>query len=66
MLGMLIAAMESTVVSTAMPSVIGDLHGIRLYPWVFSSYLLTSTTTVPIFGKLSDTFGRRPVYLVAL
>jgi EmrB/QacA subfamily drug resistance transporter len=65
MMGMLITAMESTVVSTAMPTVIGDLHGIQLYPWVFSAYLLTSTTTVPIYGKLADLFGRRRVFLFA-
>ncbi len=65
MLGMLIAAMESTVISTAMPTVIGDLHGIELYPWVFSAYLLTSTTTVPVYGKLADLFGRRSVFLGA-
>lgn len=65
MLGMLIAAMEGTVVSTAMPTVIGDLHGIRVYSWVFSLYLLTSTTTVPIYGKLADLYGRRRVFLTA-
>ncbi len=65
MLGMLIAAMESTVISTAMPTVIGDLHGIHLYSWVFSAYLLTSTTTVPIYGKLADLFGRRRIFLIA-
>jgi EmrB/QacA subfamily drug resistance transporter len=65
MLGMLITAMESTVVSTAMPTVIGDLHGIQLYPWVFSAYLLTSTTTVPIYGKMADLLGRRRVFLFA-
>src|ERR1051326_4710180 len=65
MLGMLTAAMESTVVSTAMPTVIHDLHGIRLYPWVLSAYLLASTTTVPIYGTLSDLLGRRRVFLAA-
>lgn len=65
MLGMLITAMESTVVSTAMPTVIGDLHGIRIYPWVFSAYLLASTTTVPIYGKFADLYGRRRVFLLA-
>ena len=65
MLGMLIAAMESTVISTAMPTVIGDLRGIHLYSWVFSAYLLTSTTTVPIYGKLADLFGRRRIFLIA-
>src|ERR1051326_70292 len=66
MLAMLLAAMESTVVSTAMPTVIGELHGIRYYSWVFSAYLLTSTTTVPIYGKLADLFGRRPIFLFSI
>lgn len=65
MLGMLITAMEGTVVSTAMPTIIGSLHGIQLYAWVFSAYLVTSTTTVPIYGKLADALGRRPVFLGA-
>lgn len=65
MLGMMITAMESTVVSTAMPTVIGALHGIQFYPWVFSAYLLASTTTVPIYGKMADLLGRRRVFLFA-
>src|SRR5215213_1021422 len=46
-----------------MPTVIGDLGGLRLYPWVFASYLLAATVTGPIFGKLSDVYGRKPIYL---
>jgi EmrB/QacA subfamily drug resistance transporter len=66
MLGALISAVETTVVSTAMPTVIGQLHGVELYPWVFSAYLLTSTTSVPVYGRLADIYGRRPMYLMAL
>ncbi len=51
-------ALEATVVSTAMPSVIGDLGGIELYAWVTTAYLLTSSITVPIYGKLADIYGR--------
>jgi EmrB/QacA subfamily drug resistance transporter len=60
-----LVALDSSVVSTAMPTVIGQIGGIRLYAWVFSAYLLTSTVTVPIYGKLADLFGRKPVFLFA-
>lgn len=63
MLGMSLAALETTLVGTAMPTIIGKLGGVSLYSWVFSAYLLTSTTTVPIYGKLADLFGRKPVFL---
>src|SRR5215831_3808438 len=49
-----------------MPTVIGQIGGIQLYAWVFSAYLLTSTVTVPIYGKLADLFGRKPVFLFAV
>lgn len=58
-----LAALEATVVSTAMPTVIADLGGIEHYAWVFSAYLLASTVTVPIYGKLADLYGRKPVLL---
>src|SRR5882724_1703278 len=48
-----------------MPTVIGQIGGIHLYAWVFSAYLLSSTVTVPIYGKLADLYGRKPVFLVA-
>ncbi len=60
-----LASFESTVVSTAMPSIIGDLHGLSLYSWVFSVYLLTSTISMPLFGRLADLYGRRRMLLVA-
>ena len=66
MLGMALAALDTTVVGTAMPTIIGKLGGISLYSWVFSAYLLTSTTTVPIYGKLADLYGRKPVFLVGV
>ncbi len=62
-MGTFLAALDSTVVGTAMPTVIGELGGLELYPWAFASYLLAATVTGPIFGKLSDTYGRKPVYL---
>ena len=60
MTGMLLAALEATVVGTAMPTIVAALGGLAHYSWVFSAYLLTSTVTVPVWGKLSDLFGRRP------
>ncbi|MGD7043508.1 MDR family MFS transporter [Jeotgalibacillus proteolyticus] len=61
MLAMFVGAIEATIVSTAMPSIAADLGGFDLYSWVFSSYLLMSTVTVLIYGKLSDLYGRKPV-----
>ena len=63
MLGMSLAALDTTIVGTALPSIVGKLGGLALYSWVFSIYLLTSTTTVPIYGKLADLYGRKPVFL---
>ncbi len=57
--GMFLAALEATVVGTAMPTVISSLGGLNHYSWVFSAYLITSTVTVPVWGKLSDLYGRR-------
>lgn len=61
LLSMFVSAMEMTVVSTAMPTVVGDLGGIELYAWVFTAYMLAATVTVPMWGKLSDLYGRKPV-----
>jgi len=58
-----LAAMEATAVATVMPTIVGDLGGIEYYAWVFTAYMMTSTITVPIFGKLADIFGRKPVIL---
>src|SRR5512140_3391629 len=66
LLGLFLAAMEMTVVSTAMPTAVGDLGGLHLYAWAFSAYMLTATVTVPIYGKLADLRGRKPVMLVGL
>ncbi|MBI3734041.1 MAG: MFS transporter [Chloroflexi bacterium] len=66
MTGLFLASIEATVIGTAMPTIISQLGGLQIYGWVFSVYMLTSTSTMPIFGKLSDIYGRRPVYLVAV
>lgn len=65
-LGVLLAALESTVVGTAMPTLIGVLGGAALYPWVFAVYMLASTVVMPIFGGLSDRLGRKRPYLCAV
>jgi EmrB/QacA subfamily drug resistance transporter len=64
MTGMLLAALEATVVGTAMPTIVAALGGLAHYSWVVSAYLLASTVTVPIWGKLSDLFGRRPMFQI--
>ncbi|RYL90351.1 DHA2 family efflux MFS transporter permease subunit [Sporolactobacillus sp. THM7-4] len=62
MVGTFLTAIEGTVVSTAMPQIVGDLQGIRIMDWVFSIFLLTSAVTVPIFGRLADLFGRKLIF----
>jgi MFS family permease len=57
---------RSTIVATAMPRIISELHGLELYSWVTTGYLLTSTVMVPILGKLGDLFGRRPVLIARI
>ncbi|MBV9256948.1 MAG: MFS transporter [Ktedonobacteraceae bacterium] len=66
MLGMTLATLDTTIISTAMPRIVGQLGGITLYSWVFSIYLLTSTTTVPLYGKLADLYGRKPLFLAGM
>src|SRR6185295_11251928 len=66
LLGMSLGALEATVVSTAMPTVIAQLGGLAHYSWVFAAYLLTSTASVPIWGRLSDLYGRRRMYLAGI
>lgn len=66
MLAMFLSAIEATIVSTAMPSIVAALGGFSLYSWVFSAYLLTNASTVLIFGKLSDLFGRKPIFLIGI
>ncbi|WP_406008501.1 MFS transporter [Streptomyces sp. NBC_00637] len=61
MLSMALAALDSTVVSTAVPQIVGDLGGFSVFSWLFSGYLLAVTVTLPVYGKLSDTIGRKPV-----
>ncbi len=66
MAAMFMVAIEATIVSTAMPQIVGELGGLDLYAWVFGSFLLTQTATTVVFGKLADLFGRKPVMLVGI
>jgi EmrB/QacA subfamily drug resistance transporter len=66
MAALAVAALDATVVGTAMPTIIGQLGGLSEYAWVFTAYLVTSTTTVPLFSRLADIHGRKPVFLVGL
>src|SRR5437763_5581113 len=66
MLGMFLAALDQTIVSTALPTIVGDLGGLNHLSWVVTSYLLASTVSTPIYGKLGDMYGRKPVFLVAI
>jgi EmrB/QacA subfamily drug resistance transporter len=61
-----LAAIDSTIVATAVPQIVADLGGFSLFPWIFSIYLLTQAVTVPIYGRLSDVFGRKPVLLAGV
>jgi multidrug resistance protein len=64
--GMLLAALDQTIVATAGPTIISELGGLSLYAWVFSAYILTQTVALPIFGKLSDLYGRRKFFVLGL
>jgi len=66
LLVMLLASLDQTIVGTAMPRIITDLQGFDRYAWVTTAYLLTSTVMVPIYGKLSDIFGRKPIFLIGV
>src|SRR5437867_12710157 len=58
-----LTALDQLVVGTALPTIIGSLGGIGLYSWVFAAYLLTGTISMPIYGKLADLYGRKPVFV---
>src|ERR1700712_1199032 len=66
MLGMFLAALDQTIVSTALPTIVGDLGGLNHLSWVVTSYLLASTVSTPIYGKLGDMYGRKPIFLAAI
>ena len=66
MLGMLLAALDQTIVSTALPTIVGDLGGLNHLSWVVTAYMITSTCSTPLYGKLGDLFGRKIVFQAAI
>ncbi|MGH2654371.1 MAG: MFS transporter, partial [Actinomycetota bacterium] len=66
MLGILLAALDQTIVATALPTIVGDLGGLTHLSWVVTAYLLSSTASVPLYGKISDLYGRRKVFRFAI
>ena len=66
LLVILLAALDQTIVSTALPKVISDLNGLDRYSWVATAYLLCSTVTIPLYGKLSDLFGRKRILMFGI
>ena len=65
-LAIALAALDALIVGTAMPTIVGSLGGLSLYSWLVSAYLVTSTTTVPLYGRLADMYGRKPVFLAGI
>ena len=66
LLGMLLAALDQTIVSTALPTIVGDLHGGSHLAWVVTAYLLASTVSTPLWGKLGDQYGRKTFFQAAI
>jgi len=66
LLGLFLSALDQTIVGPILPRIVSELHGSDYYTWVVTAYLLTSTVTVPIYGKLSDLFGRKPMLLIGI
>src|SRR5207302_7328080 len=66
MAGMLLAALDQTIVATALPTIVGDLGGLRHLSWVVTAYILTSTVSLPLWGEISDLFGRKRIFQMAI
>ncbi|AGL18856.1 major facilitator superfamily protein [Actinoplanes sp. N902-109] len=66
MLATALVAIDATIIATAVPSIVADIGGFTEFPWLFSTYLLAQAVSVPVFGKLSDLFGRKPVVLAGI
>ncbi len=66
LMGLILSSLDQTIISTAMPTLVEELDGFSLYSWVFAVYMLASTTTMPIYGKLADIYGRRKMYLTGM
>src|SRR5256885_4937929 len=66
MVALFLAALDQTIVATALPRVVSDLGGITQYSWVFTAYMLGSTVTVPLYGRLGDVYGRKPLFILPI
>src|SRR3984885_13477130 len=66
MMGMFLAALDQTIVATALPTIAGDLHGLNHLSWVVTAYLLTSTISTPLWGKLGDLYGRKKLFQLSI
>src|SRR5579864_7766681 len=66
MIALMLAALDQTIVATALPRIVSQLGGITQYSWVFTAYMLTSPISVPVYGRLGDVHGRRPLMLIAI
>ena len=66
LLALFLAALDQTIISTALPRIVADLQGIKRYAWVATAYLITSTASAPIYGKLADTYSRKKIGIVSV
>src|SRR3982751_6392444 len=66
MVTLLLAALDQTIVATALPRIVSDVGGLSSYSWVFTAYMLATTVTVPLYGKLGDIYGRRPLFIASI
>src|SRR3954462_14496025 len=66
MLGMFLAALDQTIVSSSMRTIADELHGLSLQAWATTAYLITATLSTPLYGKLSDLYGRKPLFVIAI
>ncbi len=66
MLGMVLASLDQTIVATALPTITGELGGLNQLSWVVTAYLLAVTVSTPLYGKLGDQYGRKPLFLSAI
>ena len=64
--GAFLAALDTTILATAMPTIVGDLGGLSLYSWVFAVYMISTAVSTPVWGKLSDTLGRRRIFVIVV
>jgi predicted MFS family arabinose efflux permease len=65
-LGMLVSSLDQTVVGTSLPRIVGDLGGMSMFAWLFTAYMLGEALAIPIAGKMSDRYGRKPIFLVGM